>query len=137
MCICSWLDLLGLFVIAVGTGGIKPCVAPFGADQFSRGQEALIEPYFGFFYASINAGSLLSTNISPILAAIGCFGAHTCYPAAFGVPAVIMVLAVGLFLIGSRWYKRPPAKENIYNEVFQVIRVRERRVEPCNLIRTL
>lgn len=31
-----WMDLLGMCIIAIGTGGIKPCVAPFGADQFSK-----------------------------------------------------------------------------------------------------
>ena len=29
---------VGLVVIAVGTGGIKPCVSAFGGDQFSKGQ---------------------------------------------------------------------------------------------------
>lgn len=29
------LDFSGLAVIAFGTGGIKPCVAPFAADQVS------------------------------------------------------------------------------------------------------
>ena len=28
-----WLTLIGLFFICVGTGGIKPCVSAFGADQ--------------------------------------------------------------------------------------------------------
>jgi dipeptide/tripeptide permease len=66
----SWLDLLGFITIAIGTGGIKPCVAPFGADQFNKGQEHLIEPYFSFFYFSINAGSLLSVNLSPLVAGL-------------------------------------------------------------------
>ena len=39
-----------------------------GAEQFDHGQEALIEPYFSFFYASINAGSLISINLTPFLA---------------------------------------------------------------------
>ena len=28
----------GLFLIALGTGGIKPCVAAFGGDQFKEHQ---------------------------------------------------------------------------------------------------
>lgn len=30
----SALSMVGLILIALGTGGIKPCVAAFGGDQF-------------------------------------------------------------------------------------------------------
>jgi solute carrier family 15 oligopeptide transporter 1 len=30
----SEFSLIGLALIALGTGGIKPCVAAFGGDQF-------------------------------------------------------------------------------------------------------
>lgn len=33
--------MLGLFLIALGTGGIKPCVAAFGGDQFEDHQVRL------------------------------------------------------------------------------------------------
>lgn len=32
------LSMVGLFLIALGTGGIKPCVAAFGGDQFNNEQ---------------------------------------------------------------------------------------------------
>ena len=32
--LCRALSFVGLFLIAVGTGGIKPCVASFGGEQF-------------------------------------------------------------------------------------------------------
>lgn len=62
-----WIPMVGLTVIAFGTGGIKPCVAAFGGDQFGPGQEKQLEQFFSLFYLSINAGSLLSTFITPIL----------------------------------------------------------------------
>lgn len=34
----SALSMLGLILIALGTGGIKPCVAAFGGDQFEDHQ---------------------------------------------------------------------------------------------------
>lgn len=37
-----WLDFVGLFIISLGTGGIKPSVSPFGGDQFKKGQVILI-----------------------------------------------------------------------------------------------
>uniref|UniRef100_A0A8C9RQK8 Solute carrier family 15 member 1-like n=1 Tax=Scleropages formosus TaxID=113540 RepID=A0A8C9RQK8_SCLFO len=61
------LSMVGLFLIAFGTGGIKPCVAAFGGDQFQDHQEKQRSTFFSIFYLSINAGSLLSTLITPIM----------------------------------------------------------------------
>uniref|UniRef100_A0A3P8U2A5 Solute carrier family 15 member 1 n=1 Tax=Amphiprion percula TaxID=161767 RepID=A0A3P8U2A5_AMPPE len=61
------LSMVGLFLIALGTGGIKPCVAAFGGDQFSDHQDKQRRTFFSVFYLCINGGSLLSTIITPIL----------------------------------------------------------------------
>lgn len=91
-------SLLGLFIIGVGTGGIKPCVSAFGGEQFVRPQQdKQLEQFFSYFYISINAGSLLSTLLTPILREdVQCFGQNSCFPLAFGVPAVLMIVAIGI-----------------------------------------
>uniref|UniRef100_A0A8C0E123 Solute carrier family 15 member 1 n=1 Tax=Balaenoptera musculus TaxID=9771 RepID=A0A8C0E123_BALMU len=61
------LSMVGLALIALGTGGIKPCVSAFGGDQFEEGQEKQRNRFFSIFYLAINAGSLLSTIITPML----------------------------------------------------------------------
>uniref|UniRef100_A0A669CJA1 Solute carrier family 15 member 1 n=1 Tax=Oreochromis niloticus TaxID=8128 RepID=A0A669CJA1_ORENI len=98
------LSMVGLLLIALGTGGIKPCVAAFGGDQFEDHQEKQRSTFFSIFYLSINAGSLISTLITPILRAQTC-GIHIqqeCYPLAFGVPAALMVVALSKdFIIKS------------------------------------
>ena len=33
-----WGPLLGLHLIALGTGGIKPCVSTLGGDQFMKSE---------------------------------------------------------------------------------------------------
>ena len=43
VCVCSALAAIGLIVIAFGTGGIKPCVASFGGDQFKEDQVPLYQ----------------------------------------------------------------------------------------------
>ncbi|KAJ6660907.1 hypothetical protein lerEdw1_017064 [Lerista edwardsae] len=106
------LSMIGLILIAFGTGGIKPCVAAFGGDQFEDHQEKQRSRFFSIFYLAINAGSLLSTIITPILRGEEC-GIHTkqkCYPLAFGVPAALMAVALKIsedillpFVKGSRW----------------------------------
>ncbi|NWZ15503.1 S15A1 protein, partial [Agelaius phoeniceus] len=61
------LSMVGLILIALGTGGIKPCVSAFGGDQFEEDQEKQRSTFFSLFYLSINAGSLLSTLITPTI----------------------------------------------------------------------
>ncbi|GMT35285.1 hypothetical protein PFISCL1PPCAC_26582, partial [Pristionchus fissidentatus] len=75
-----WLDITSLVIIGFGTGGIKPCVSAFGADQFDKGQDKMISVYFSMFYFSINAGSMISTFVSPIFRATPCLGQDSCYP---------------------------------------------------------
>uniref|UniRef100_A0AAX7W8Q2 Solute carrier family 15 member 1 n=1 Tax=Astatotilapia calliptera TaxID=8154 RepID=A0AAX7W8Q2_ASTCA len=117
------LSMLGLFLIALGTGGIKPCVAAFGGDQFEDHQEKQRSTFFSIFYLSINAGSLISTLITPILRAQTC-GIHIqqeCYPLAFGVPAALMVVALIVFIVGSPMYIRNPPQGNIIVKVCKCI----------------
>uniref|UniRef100_A0A6Q2Z1L4 Solute carrier family 15 member 1 n=1 Tax=Esox lucius TaxID=8010 RepID=A0A6Q2Z1L4_ESOLU len=117
------LSMTGLLLIALGTGGIKPCVAAFGGDQFEDHQEKQRSTFFSIFYLSINAGSLLSTIITPILRAQEC-GIHSqqkCYPLAFGVPAALMVVALIVFISGSSMYTKTAPKGNIMLEVCKCI----------------
>ncbi|XP_059503511.1 solute carrier family 15 member 2 isoform X2 [Stegostoma tigrinum] len=115
------LSMLGLFLIALGTGGIKPCVAAFGGDQFEEKQASERSRFFSFFYLSINAGSLLSTIITPILRAdVQCFGGD-CYALAFGVPAALMVIALVVFVSGSVLYKKLPPQGNMLVKVCSCI----------------
>ncbi|EDO33075.1 predicted protein, partial [Nematostella vectensis] len=109
--------MIGLLLIAIGTGGIKPCVSAFGGDQFSAAQENLLQSFFSIFYFAINLGSLLSMIVTPILRGdVNCFG-NNCYPLAFGVPAILMITSVGLFWCGRKKYKKIPPEGNVVLQV--------------------
>ncbi|XP_078620512.1 solute carrier family 15 member 2-like isoform X1 [Branchiostoma floridae x Branchiostoma japonicum] len=105
--------MIGLVLIALGTGGIKPCVSAFGGDQFKDGQTKQVQMFFSIFYFAINAGSLISTLVTPLLRDdVQCYGAD-CFPLAFGVPAILMVVATILFIVGTPFYKRNPPQGNV------------------------
>nr|KAF6461008.1 solute carrier family 15 member 1 [Molossus molossus] len=117
------LSMIGLALIALGTGGIKPCVSAFGGDQFAEGQEKQRNRFFSIFYLAINAGSLLSTIVTPILRVQEC-GIHSkqaCYPMAFGVPAALMAVALIVFIVGSRMYRKVQPQGNIMGKVVNCI----------------
>lgn len=105
------MTVFGLILIALGSGGIKPCVSAFGGDQFKLPEQAAqLATFFSFFYFSINAGSLISTTLTPILREdVHCFGDLDCFSAAFGVPGVLMVIAIIVFIAGRSMYvvKKP------------------------------
>ncbi|VDO88583.1 unnamed protein product [Heligmosomoides polygyrus] len=116
-----YLDLLSIFLVGLSTGGIKPCVPAFGADQFPKNETRMISLFFGFFYVVTNCGSLVSTFITPIFRVQSCFDAETCFPLAFGVPAALMVVSIVVFITGTPLYIMSPPKENVIASVFYVV----------------
>ncbi|KAB0790799.1 hypothetical protein PPYR_15309 [Photinus pyralis] len=117
------ISLVGLLLIAIGTGGIKPCVSAFGGDQFTLPQQAAqLATFFSLFYFSINAGSLLSTFITPILREdVKCFGKDSCYSLAFGIPGVLMVISIIIFGVGRPLYKVKKPEGNMMVQVSKCI----------------
>jgi proton-dependent oligopeptide transporter, POT family len=106
---------IGLFLIAFGTGGIKPCVSTNVGDQFTNKNQHLIERAFSWFYLSINAGSLISILLCPWLL-------DTTGPRwAFGVPAIAMAFATLVFWLGRhRFAVVPPAGRQWLRDVFSI-----------------
>jgi len=62
-----YFTIAGLFCIGLGAGGIKPCVSPFGADQFHKNAVKAKESYFRWFYMLINIGACIGGALTPLL----------------------------------------------------------------------
>jgi POT family proton-dependent oligopeptide transporter len=104
---------LGLFLIALGSGGIKPCVSAHVGDQFGEQNQHLLTRVFGWFYFSINFGAFFSTLLTPWL--LEHHGPHV----AFGVPGILMFVATVVFWMGrNRFVHIPPAGERFIDETF-------------------
>jgi len=96
--------VIGLSLIALGAGGIKPCVQAHVGDQFGRKNHHRLERVFGWFYIAINLGAFTSMLLTPELLHHEDFG-----PAwAFGVPGVLMGLATLVFWLGRRKFAHIP-----------------------------
>ena len=104
---------LGLTLIAIGAGGIKPCVSSHVGDQFGAGNQHLLARAFGWFYFSVNFGSFFSILLIPVL--LDRYGPGL----AFGVPAGLMLLATGIFWSGRYKYAHiPPGGRNFLRDTF-------------------
>jgi proton-dependent oligopeptide transporter, POT family len=88
----------GLFLIALGSGGIKPCVSAYVGDQFTEKNKNLLQKVFDLFYWSINFGSFFSTMLIPWTMAK--YGSRV----AFGIPGILMGIATLLFWMGRKYY---------------------------------
>ena len=94
---------VGLGLIALGSGGIKPCVSAHVGDQFGKSNASLLEKVFGWFYFAINLGAFISTLLTPWL--LDAYGPHI----AFGIPGVLMALATLFFWMGRNVFIHIPA----------------------------
>jgi POT family proton-dependent oligopeptide transporter len=88
----------GLALIALGSGGIKPCVSAFMGDQFNPGQSRLIARAYAAFYWCINLGSLGAFLLIPWVRLK--YG----YAWAFGIPGILMAAATLVFWLGRKRY---------------------------------
>ncbi|MEM7014245.1 MAG: POT family MFS transporter [Verrucomicrobiota bacterium] len=106
----GWLLFMGLAWIAIGSGGIKPCVSAHVGDQFGETNKHLVTRVFNYFYWSINFGAFLAHALTPWI--LHWYGPHW----AFGIPGVLMALALFVFWLGRNTFVHIPARGNAFWE---------------------
>ena len=128
------LLFLGMTLIVVGQAGIKPNLSAFVGDQFRQEQRGLLDRVYSLFYVAINIGSATSQIATPWLLAGCAFGAiklceRSAVAWAFGVPGVLMALALVIYLAGKRLYVKVPPAGRDPNSFVAVLRTRFREGE--------
>jgi POT family proton-dependent oligopeptide transporter len=94
----------GLALIAIGSGGIKPCVSAHVGDQFGRGNWFRLQTIYQAFYFIINFGSFFSTLLIPWIWSR--FGIRV----AFAIPGILMLAATIVFWAGRNVFVHVPPK---------------------------
>ena len=108
--------LLGLTMIAIGSGGIKPCVSAHVGDQFDNSNKQLLEKIFSYFYLAINMGAAVSQILTPfILNNKTLIEKGLNAKIAFGLPGGLMILATFIFWFGrNKFISIPPVSWKEY-----------------------
>ncbi len=105
----------GLFLISLGSGGIKPLVTSFVGDQFDKSNKSLAQKVYDAFYWIINFGSFFASLLMPVL--LKQFGASV----AFGVPGILMGVATLILWSGRKQYvHQPPRGANPHSFIWVV-----------------
>ncbi|KAH7848696.1 hypothetical protein Vadar_006316 [Vaccinium darrowii] len=93
---------LALGLIALGTGGIKPCVSSLGADQFDEADEKEAQKkysFFNWFFNAINMGVLLGITVLVYLQQ------QKGLTWGYSAPTVVMVCSIVILGSGFRFYR--------------------------------
>ncbi len=116
----------GLGIIALGSGGIKPCVSAFVGDQMQGRSDKDMTRMYSAFYWSINLGSFFSFLIIPYLR--NNYG----YGIAFGIPGIFMGIATFIFWCGRRQYiHRIPTQPSYFPSL--ICRLRQGKEQALSL----
>ena len=98
-----WLFFLSLLLLAVGAGGIRPCVITFAADQFDMTKskvEARSWNFFNWYFFCLGCSGLLSlTFVVYIQDNVG-------WGVGLAIPTGVMAFSILVFLLGIPLYRR-------------------------------
>jgi POT family proton-dependent oligopeptide transporter len=106
----------GLFLIALGSGGIKPCVSAFVGEQFDATNKHLARVVYDAFYWIINFGSFFASLLIPLT--LEKWGASV----AFGIPGALMFVATLIFWVGRKRYVVEPPLPKDPDSFLSVVR---------------
>uniref|UniRef100_A0A0E0M4Z6 Major facilitator superfamily (MFS) profile domain-containing protein n=1 Tax=Oryza punctata TaxID=4537 RepID=A0A0E0M4Z6_ORYPU len=109
---------LGLYLIALGAGGIKPCISALGADQFDGAdpvERVTKGSFFNYYYFTNNMGTLLSTTVLVwVQDNIG-------WDVGFATPMLLMGFGLSMFVAGKRVYRYRKLGRSPLTRVSQVV----------------
>lgn len=108
---------LALYLIALGTGGLKSCVSGFGADQFdakdSKERTKMVF-FFNRFFFFISIGTLTAVTVLVYLQD------YVSRSLAYGICSVAMFSAILVFFSGTRKYRFKKSFGSPFVHIFQV-----------------
>ena len=108
--------LCGLFLVAIGTGGIKANVSPFGADQVSNKGPKAVQTFFIWFYFFINIGSSISFSIVVYVQQ------NISYFYGFLIPTLSILITLVIFLSGKNNYTIRPPTGSILSTIMKIVK---------------
>lgn len=123
---------LSLYLIALGTGGLKSSVSGFGTDQFDEKDEkekSQMAYFFNRFFFVVSTGTFMAVTVLVYIQdEVGrSWG--------YGICSISMFVAILIFLSGTRKYRYKKSQGSPVVQIYQVIvaALRKKSVElPAN-----
>lgn len=109
---------LSLLLGALGSGGIRPCVVAFGADQFDETdpkQNAKTWTFFNWYYFVMGASILVAVTVLVYIQD------NVGWGWGLGIPTIAMLISVITFIIGYPLYRNLDPVGSPFTRLVQVI----------------
>lgn len=103
----------------VSIGGPRSCLSTFGADQYKLPEQSeQLKTFFIVHMFFVKIGAFLGRFVNPILREdVKCLGSDSCYPLAFGFPAIAMIFGLFVLFLTRNGFVRKPTGENMLVKV--------------------
>lgn len=108
---------LGLGLLSIGTGGIRPCSIPFGVDQFDPATEEGargINSFYNWYYTSFTVVLLITQTLVVYIQD------SVSWVIGFGIPTILMLCSIVLFFFGTRIYVHVKPEGSVFTGIIQV-----------------
>ncbi|OIW05321.1 hypothetical protein TanjilG_28786 [Lupinus angustifolius] len=105
---------LALYLVALGSGCLKPNMIAYGADQFNQNQSKKISTYFNAVYFAFSMGELIALTV------LVWVQTHSGMDVGFGVSAAAMAVALLSIICGTVYYRNKPPQGSIFTPLAQV-----------------
>ncbi|CAL4915919.1 unnamed protein product [Urochloa decumbens] len=121
----EFLPSLGLFLTALGLGGMWPCVPTFGADQFDDTdgtEKAQKELYYNWYYFAVNGGFFLASTFL-VWVQDNCG-----WGLGFGIPTLFSAIGIAGFLACMKLYRYQKPGGSALTRICQVVVAATRKI---------
>lgn len=110
---------VALYLVALGSGCVKPNMIAHGADQFTQQNQTksklTLSTYFNAAYFAFSMGELIALTL------LVWIQTHSGMDVGFGVSAAVMAMALITLVAGIFYYRNKPPQGPIFIPILQVI----------------
>lgn len=114
----SLIFFVALYLVALGSGSLKPNIISHGADQFRKNdskQSKTLSTYFNAAYFAFCMGELIALTV------LVWVQTHSGMDVGFGVSAAAMAIGIISLISGTLVYRNTPPRGSIFTPIAQVI----------------
>lgn len=111
----AFIFFVALYLVALGSGCVKPNMISHGADQFPNKQSKQLSSYFNAAYFAFSVGELVALTL------LVWIQTHSGMDVGFGVSAAVMTMGLISLTCGAIFYRNKHPQGSIFTPIAQVI----------------